>query len=142
MAGLMLQGNDRSCPRAPARLTKRADFVKAAKGARAHARSFALQARLRAEQPDDAASGPRVGFTVTRKTGGSVERNRIRRRLREAVRLSPELSLRPDHDYVLVARREALSQKFDALRQDLERAVRKLHQPKAAAANRGPRPQP
>ena len=140
MSGLMLQGSDRSCLRAPARLTKRADFVKAAKGARAHARSFALQARQRDAEPAGEASGPRVGFTVTRKTGGSVERNRIRRRLREAVRLSPELSLRPDHDYVLVARREALSQKFDALRHDLERAFRKLNEPKRTAT--GPRARP
>ena len=130
MSGLMLEGSDRPRQPAPARLRKRADFVKAAKGARAHARAFALQARQR---DLDSGEGARVGFTVTRKTGGSVERNRIRRRLREAVRLSPALPLRQDHDYVLVARREALSQDFGALRHDLERAFQKLKDPKPAA---------
>ena len=50
-----------------------------------NAESFALQARARADGEVDEA-GPRVGFTVTRKIGGAVERNRIRRRLKAALR--------------------------------------------------------
>ncbi len=119
----------------PSRLRKRADFVRAAKGARVTARAFALQARKRASDDD---AGPRVGFTVTKKTGNSVVRNRIRRRLREAVRLGQALPLRPDHDYVLIARRDVLSIDFRALGLELERAVQKLNDPKRAAAGSRP----
>ena len=74
------------------RLRRRADFQRAARGKRAQAESFALQSRLRAEA-EGGEAGPRVGFTVTRKIGGAVERNRIRRRLKAA--LPPQAQLRP-----------------------------------------------
>ena len=126
-----------SSPAPPERLRKRADFVRAAKGARVTARAFALQARKR---DGEAADGARVGFTVTRKVGVSVLRNRIRRRLREAVRLGKTLPLRADHDYVLIARREALSMDFRALARELERALQKLNDPKRAAGDKRPAP--
>ena len=99
------------------------------------ARAFVLQARKR-EAAD--VVGPRVGFTVTKKTGNSVVRNRIRRRLREAVRLGQTLPLQPDHDYVLIARRDALSQDFRALGHELERALQKLNDPKRVVAGSRP----
>ena len=61
------------------RLTKRSQFQKAARGNRAGRPSFGLQAVA------SEASAPGVGFTVTKKTGNSPERNRIKRRLRAAV---------------------------------------------------------
>ena len=109
--------------------------MRAAKGARVTARVFALQARKR---EGDGAQGARVGFTVTKKTGNSVVRNRIRRRLREVVRLGQTLPLQPDHDYVLIARRDALSMDFRALGHELERALQKLNDPKRAAAGSRP----
>jgi len=52
------------------------------------------------DETDDA---PRLGLAVSRKTGGAVERNHVKRRLREAFdRLAEELE--PAHDYVLIAR--------------------------------------
>ena len=77
-------------------------------------------------QKESAAEGPRIGFTVTRKTGGSVERNRIRRRLKEALRAAGPLEARADCDYVLVARREALTRDFAALVADLRSAFAAL----------------
>ena len=63
------------------RLRQRADFLAVADGARVNGPAFIVQGRRR----DD--SGPvRVGFTVTKKNGNAVERNRVRRRLREVVR--------------------------------------------------------
>ncbi|SHG93506.1 ribonuclease P protein component [Kaistia soli DSM 19436] len=96
------------------RLKKRAEFLAAAGGARASRRGFLLQKRDR-----DSEAGPRFGFTVTKKMGNSPERNRIRRRLREAVRLvaAPHASARSD--YVLIGRRAALSQPFEDLVRDL-----------------------
>ena len=119
----------------PGRLRKRADFVRAAKGARVTARAFALQARKREAEDLD---GARVGFTVTKKTGNSVVRNRIRRRLREVVRLGGSLPLRPDHDYVLIARRDALSMDFRVLALEFERALQKISDPKRAVAGSRP----
>ena len=65
------------------RLRQRADFLAAATGSRCRRPAFVLQARKRRDE------GPaRVGFTVSKKVGNAVERNRVRRRLREIVRLS------------------------------------------------------
>ena len=106
------------------RLKKRAEFQRVSRGARKSARAFALQA---AERPAD--GGPesaRVGFTVTKKVGNSVVRNRVRRRLKEALRAAPPLEARRDHDYVVVARREALSEPFVALVDQFREAFRAL----------------
>jgi ribonuclease P protein component len=110
----------------PERLRKRAEFLAVAKGRRQHQRSFVLQARERAEC-EPAGPAPRFGFTVTKKTGNSVIRNRIRRRLREIVRLHAAEDARPRTDYVLVGRIEALTTGFDALRGEFLRAMHKIH---------------
>ena len=80
-----------------ARLKKRADFLAAAKGRRQHQRSFVLQIRERAaaETGEASSPAPRFGFTVTKKVGNSVIRNRIRRRLREVVRLAEDVAPGP-----------------------------------------------
>lgn len=62
---------------------------------------------------------PRVGFTVTKKHGNAVERNRMRRRLKEAVRLHVGFAMQPGHDYVVVARREVLTAPFEKLASEL-----------------------
>ena len=120
---------------APERLKKRSDFQKAAKGKRFHAASFSMQMAPRA----DVGGEPRVGLTVTKKEGGSTERNRIRRRLREVFRLTPALSLLPAHDYVLVARRAALATPFTRLVGEVEEAVRVIHRSKAQPRRDGPK---
>ena len=105
------------------RLRRRPDFRRVARGRRAAVEAFTLQAIQREEQ-EDGATGPRVGFTVTRKVGGAVERNRTRRRLKEALRAAGPLEAEGDYDYVLIARREALSCRFASLVDDLRRAFR------------------
>jgi ribonuclease P protein component len=126
-----------------ARLKKRADFLAAAKGRRQHQRCFVLQARQRPpagpSDPAPLAAAPfaleseiapaaRFGFTVTKKVGNAVIRNRIRRRLREAVRLADFSLSKASHDYVLVARIEALTAPFDELRGEIARALTRIHQ--------------
>jgi len=103
------------------RLKRRADFLTARQGTRVSGSAFLMQALDRRD-----AASPRIGFTVTKKTGNSVERNRIRRRLRAAAR-NIMSAARPGFDYVLVARRGALAVPFDVLIKDLERAFKKVH---------------
>lgn len=114
------------------RLRKRRNFLAAAKARRAGVGCCLMQGRDRGD-----AGEIRVGFTVTKKIGNSVVRNRIRRRLREAVRHVMPEGARPGHDYVLVARHQALSAPFDELVRDLGRALRKLHAPEAPASSNG-----
>lgn len=103
------------------RLRRRAEFVAAAKGARLNGPLFTLQLRAR-----DDGGEPRVGLTVTRKTGGAVERNRIRRRLREACKTA--FATAPEQrpvDYVIVARRGVLDADYEKLVQELSVALRR-----------------
>jgi ribonuclease P protein component len=103
------------------RLRQRADFLAAASGIKVPATAFVLQARKRTDD------GPvRFGFTVSKKVGNAVERNRVRRRLKEIVRLSDTKRMQSGHDYVLVGRKAALKLPFDRIAQDFEGALRRL----------------
>ena len=93
------------------RLKSRPEFLRVREGERRKGRYFILEV-LDKKAPDDA---PRAGFTVTKKQGNAVERNRMRRRFKEAVRLSAQFAMQPGHDYVIVAHREALGAPFDEL---------------------------
>ena len=98
------------------------DFLAAAAGAKISATAFVLQARKRTDD------GPvRFGFTVSKKVGNAVERNRVRRRLREIVRLSTTDRMRSGHDYVLIGRRAALKVPFARIADDFEGALRRMH---------------
>jgi ribonuclease P protein component len=103
------------------RLRQRRDFLAAAGGASAPTAGFVVQERQRGDD------GPaRVGFTVSKKVGGAVERNRVRRQLREIVRLSAATGLHAGSDYVVVGRRAALGLAFGRLAEDFTGALKRL----------------
>jgi ribonuclease P protein component len=103
------------------RLRRRADFLAAASAMKVPTAAFVLQVRKRSEK------GPvRVGFTVSRKVGTAVERNRVRRRLKEVVRRSAATGLPAGNDYVLIGRRAALSLPFEQIAKDFRRALERL----------------
>jgi ribonuclease P protein component len=105
------------------RLRKRSDFLGVARrGRKAATRTLVLQARPR--ETDGAA---RIGYTVSRKVGNAVERNRVRRRLREAVRTRSSSLVRSGYDYVIIGRRAALTTPFGRIVSDLETALRRVH---------------
>ena len=74
-------------------------------------------------------AGPaiRVGFTVSRKVGNAVARNRAKRRLRAAAHELLPLLGRPGHDYVLVARGTTVARPFAALLSDITTAMKSAH---------------
>ena len=77
----------------------------------------------------------RVGFTVTKKTGNAVVRNRIKRRLREAIRQVSLPEKLAGHDAVVIARREALDIPFENLICDITSAFEKVLKKPAATPN-------
>lgn len=113
------------------RLVKRKDFLAAASGLRANTGPLLLQGRDRADD-----TPPRIGLTVTKKHGNAVERNRIRRRLRAAVRDALPHAGKAGFDYVIVARRAALGTPFIDLVKDIERGIARLH----SGSRRPPKP--
>ncbi len=114
------------------RLLARREYLAVAKGRKAGRPAFLIQALDR-----EADGPPRFGFTVTRKIGNAVVRNRVRRRLKEAVRLIGRSAARPGTDYVLVGRRGALDRSFDRILADLAGALAELG---ARATNSPPEP--
>jgi ribonuclease P protein component len=105
----------------PGRLTHRAEFLRAAaKGRKAPMPGVVLQALPRGDREP-----AQLGFTVTKKIGNAVIRNRTRRRLKEAARLV--LAERPlsGVDLVLVGRAATRERDFADLKDDLRRALAK-----------------
>jgi ribonuclease P protein component len=104
------------------RLKRRRDFLAAAKGRKAARRAFVVEVRQRDDDDE-----PRFGFTVSKRVARSaVVRNRIRRRLKEAVRLTADEEARRGHDYVVVGRRAALREPFSELTSALHGAMRQI----------------
>ena len=120
-------------------LRKRQEFLAVATGRRINLPLLTLQYRPRmaSGQTDQTAlrgktlqdpTAPRFGLTVTKKTGNSVVRNRIRRRLRAALDQTA-LSAAPSCDYVIIARQACLNTPFHNLVDALNQALQKSHRP-------------
>lgn len=101
------------------RMRKRPQFLAAAKG-HVYPRGAVL-AQGRARRDEDPTIN--IGFTATRKIGGSVVRNRAKRRLREAVRLLAPLHAKPGCDYVFVARNGVITRPWARLLDDVKSAL-------------------
>ena len=112
------------------RLKKRAQFLKAARGQKAVRRGFVLQAVPCTQEE------PGVGFTVTKRVGNAVQRNRIKRRLRAVTEVLSQ-NFQPNYDYVLIGRKEALHEPFGQLETSLAKAIRKIHSSGASEGRTG-----
>ena len=120
-----------------ATLKKRSEFLRVRGGRRWSTSAFVLEARARPGEAT-ASEGARFGFTVSKKIGGAVIRNRVRRRLRAlAAALGPS-QVRQRYDYVLIARPGAVERAYCDLKADLEQALNRVHQP-AVHGGRGRR---
>ncbi|MEO0543157.1 MAG: ribonuclease P protein component [Pseudomonadota bacterium] len=102
-------------------LRSRDEFLRVRKGLRRRGGIVRLEARQRSTV--ETMSDPRVGFTVSKKNGNAVRRNRIKRRLREAVRHCAFDVLRPHHDYVIIATPKAFTAPYEALCEDVRSVI-------------------
>jgi len=106
-------------------IKKRADFVAANGGLRATMPGFILLVRDR----KDSDMGMRVGFTVTKKIGGAVVRNRMKRRFRALAReIVPAKGL-AGADHVMIGRAKGIEREFGLLRNELVQALDRLRKP-------------
>jgi ribonuclease P protein component len=103
-------------------LTRRADFLAANRGRRAPMPGFVLLVRPR----EDGDPGIRLGITVTKKIGGAVVRNRMKRRFRSLARDLLPWSGIAGADHVLIGRQGGIERDFGLLRAELEKALQKL----------------
>lgn len=107
---------------APQRLKRRAEFLRvASRGRKAPMPGLVLQVLLRGDEEP-----ARLGFTVTKKVGNAVVRNRTRRRLREAARAVLREEAVAGADLVLIGRDGTRNRIFTALKDDFRRALTKL----------------
>lgn len=114
------------------RLKRRSEFLRVAAAKRKWAAPGLVLQVARRPASGTAAPPPNegpvlgLGFTVSRKVGNAVQRNRARRRLRAAAQaLFPEHAA-PGSDYVLIGRRETLDRPYALLLQDLQLALKRL----------------
>ena len=120
------------------RLKKRPDFLACAKAPSCARGAVVVQARPRA---DDSAL-VRAGFTATKRVGGSVVRNRAKRRMREAARLLlPDLA-RPGFDYVFIARGGVTTRAWPRLLDDVKSALISLAADSDSPSRASPRAPP
>lgn len=117
-------------------LKSRKEFLTVRGGARASVPVCLLEARKR-KLGSAQYEGPRFGFTITKKLGNAVTRNRIRRRLKAALTALQSDCAADGFDYVVVARQAAFDRPFADLLSDLRRALALVHNP---ATPQGVRP--
>jgi ribonuclease P protein component len=106
-------------------ITRRADFLAANGGLRATTPGFILLVRDR----EDADPAMRVGFTVTKKIGGAVVRNRMKRRFRALAREVVPAKGFAGADHVMIGRAKGIEREFALLRSELGQALDRLRKP-------------
>lgn len=104
------------------RIKKRPDYLAVA----ASRRKWVTNAFILQYKPKKNQAHPRFGFTVTKKVGNAVVRNKVKRRLKEAARLvAPQYAVK-SADFVAIGRQAAYNIPFEKLVKDMQWALEKL----------------
>ena len=105
-------------------LKKRKDFIKLNKfGKKYHSINFILQ-KYTNLYPEEV--GLKFGFTATKKLGNAVIRNKAKRRMRELVYCLKDSFQEFGYDFVLIARKDIFSVKFENLKSELSKTLNKI----------------
>lgn len=115
-------------------LKKRSDFLRLRTGKRVSTTSIVVEAKA-IEGPNERHT-PSVGYTVTKKVGNAIVRNRIKRRLRACVAQVFFDKSKPNYDYVIIGKKAALTRNFTSILKDLEQALDQLHSNKAKGSKK------
>jgi ribonuclease P protein component len=102
-------------------LRKRSDFLAANAGRRAATPGFVLLVRDRT----DGDPARRIGYTVSKRVGNAVTRNRMKRRFRALANEVICASGYPGSDHVMIGRAAGIERDFDLLRKDLGQALKR-----------------
>ena len=110
-------------------LKRRAEFLRVRGGLRWGTPALVVEAKPRVQQNAESGGemdGPRFGFTVSKKVGKAVIRNRTRRRLKAATTELLDFA-RPGFDYVIIARPAAVDRPYADLKAELAQALARVH---------------
>lgn len=107
-------------------IKNRRDFLAVSRGGRWVTKRFILLVTKR-DDTHPVKDVARIGYTVTKKMGNAVARNRIKRRLRHAAMQSAPAHMQANHDYVLISREPCLNCEFSELLRDMEFAFSRIH---------------
>ncbi|HET6387757.1 ribonuclease P protein component [Hyphomicrobium sp.] len=113
-------------------LKARSEFLAVRGGRRSSTPAFLIEMRERPADAKRAGDGPRFGFTITKKIGNAVTRNRIRRRLKAAFAADLKQRQLGACDYVVVARHAALDRPYALILGDIGQAMSALHRSRPA----------
>lgn len=117
-------------------MSRRADFLAANRGQRAPMPGFVLLVHDRR----DGDPTPRIGITVTKKIGGAVIRNRMKRRFRALVREILSVHAIAGADHVIIGREGGVERDYATLGVELEKALHRIASGKGAPPRQGGRP--
>lgn len=113
-------------------LKRRQDFVAAARALSEAMPGMVVQARNRLDSKP-----ARLGFTCSKKIGNAVTRNRSKRRMREAAKLTLSGQAQDGFDYVLIGRMATATRNFSDLQKDLTSALKRLHRTPHEVVDKG-----
>ena len=106
-------------------IKKRIDFIKISKkGKKSFTKGFILQKYKRSLSYKDKENMARVGFTIKKKIGGAVVRNKIKRRFRAIIKEILNNYLKKNYDYVIIANKKSLIMDYKELKSDIIKTVK------------------
>ena len=106
-------------------IKKRVDFIKVSKeGKKKFTQGFILQKYKRDFTSEKKENAARVGFTITKKIGGAVVRNKIKRRFSAIIKEVSNDYLKKNYDYVIIANKKSLVMDYKELKNDVIKVIK------------------